>query len=792
MRARVQKPVAPNATMQPAAPRPRVTVTDGNDHAEREADRAAEEALARKRTAPKSCACGGPPGGCDCRASPPPSGGDGGSGGGNQLPGDVRTRFESHFGFDFASVRIHTDASAARAATQLHADALTRGADIAFAPGRFAPGTPRGDRLLAHELAHVVQQAGGAAAEGLSPVGDVVQRACAAAPCPALTLPLDALYPTWREAELCVQNTYRSTHPSNTISFNKDWVTMSSTRPREGLALKCVQAKGFTGKSGMFAGEPDIWDFSSQTMYEITTASGAAFRIGKLAAEVKLANDLTGTADCGGMMWAPGDWVPPGDCYYMGGDVYIKVVNNAGVLTYAVLKDATKEAALAALLALLAAGAKSGMFQGMGKALVGKIGGKALPGYAIASLVATIILVGSGKAEAKPGPGGGEPLLELFKSMAQKGEPVPPEVQEMIENDPELKKLVEDSINKTGDDPTDVQKRLNEKMLKLLADNKDQFSPEDLKKLLALSQSAGKALPESQLTVDTLKKLIAAKGAGSGTGTGTGTGTTTTPPPTTTTTAPPPTTTTAPPTTTGTSTTGTGTGTGTGLSAASRKQITDAPTNVRKLWDTFFTSTPSATAPKGPTATDADVDRFFSLVPPTLTSDQLAKILKSVEPYKGGSVSDVLDGLQAAVAGTFAPKGKLDPTGSGNIATLAPADAAEAEAGSTLAPDVRAAKLAAAAAAGDYTGMKDGNLRFYTKRYKRADLIAGARVSVTAIMLVGTTHCALGVTFRVDSVSGNDAKVTYVSSTEVVSANGAVAGPAGALIGNKTTFTITD
>jgi len=57
-------------------------------------------------------------------------------------------------------VRIHSGSSAGRIATSMGANAVTVGKDIFFAPGRYAPGTPGGDRLLAHELAHVAQQGG--------------------------------------------------------------------------------------------------------------------------------------------------------------------------------------------------------------------------------------------------------------------------------------------------------------------------------------------------------------------------------------------------------------------------------------------------------------------------------------------------------------------------------------------------------------------------------------------------------------------------------------------------------
>jgi hypothetical protein len=66
-----------------------------------------------------------------------------------------------------AQVRLHDHAAAGAAARSIDARAFTLGADIAFAPGEYAPGTTEGRRLLAHELAHVVQQAGTPAASRL-------------------------------------------------------------------------------------------------------------------------------------------------------------------------------------------------------------------------------------------------------------------------------------------------------------------------------------------------------------------------------------------------------------------------------------------------------------------------------------------------------------------------------------------------------------------------------------------------------------------------------------------------
>lgn len=81
---------------------------------------------------------------------------------GRSLDSGVRSQMESALGQDFSGVRVHTDSKAGDLSDDLHARAFTVGRDIAFASGEYQPGTLIGDALIAHELAHVVQQGGGA------------------------------------------------------------------------------------------------------------------------------------------------------------------------------------------------------------------------------------------------------------------------------------------------------------------------------------------------------------------------------------------------------------------------------------------------------------------------------------------------------------------------------------------------------------------------------------------------------------------------------------------------------
>src|SRR5262249_25444346 len=80
--------------------------------------------------------------------------------GGEPLSEPLRRFFESRFGFDFSRVRVHTDSRAAESARAINAHAFTVGSDVVFAAGQYAPDTSGGRGLLAHELAHVIQQTG--------------------------------------------------------------------------------------------------------------------------------------------------------------------------------------------------------------------------------------------------------------------------------------------------------------------------------------------------------------------------------------------------------------------------------------------------------------------------------------------------------------------------------------------------------------------------------------------------------------------------------------------------------
>jgi Domain of unknown function (DUF4157) len=88
----------------------------------------------------------------------------GARGGGAAMATEVRDQMERAFGYDFSAVRIHTDGNADAQARAIGARAFAVGSDLFFRASEYQPHSATGLELLAHELTHVVQQAGGAGA----------------------------------------------------------------------------------------------------------------------------------------------------------------------------------------------------------------------------------------------------------------------------------------------------------------------------------------------------------------------------------------------------------------------------------------------------------------------------------------------------------------------------------------------------------------------------------------------------------------------------------------------------
>jgi hypothetical protein len=158
------------------APARRLMVGSAHDPAEADADQLADAALSRLSERPsathelsgariaRSFGSGGPTGPTGAGSAegglldgPTQRGIDAARGGGAALQPGIRRSMEAAFGADFGGVRVHNTTAAHRISRSLSAEAFTSGRDVFFAQGAYDPGSSRGQRVLAHELGHVVQ-----------------------------------------------------------------------------------------------------------------------------------------------------------------------------------------------------------------------------------------------------------------------------------------------------------------------------------------------------------------------------------------------------------------------------------------------------------------------------------------------------------------------------------------------------------------------------------------------------------------------------------------------------------
>jgi hypothetical protein len=152
---------APQAEQDEPAGIPR-TLSQPGDRLEREADHAADRVMRAAEPAPPRLSRAAASPGASLGAAPLVQ--EALRSGGQPLPAQTRAFMEPRFGHDFGGVRVHTGAEASRSAEAVAARAYTVGNDVVFRAGAYQPHAPEGAHLIAHELAHVVQQSRGGGA----------------------------------------------------------------------------------------------------------------------------------------------------------------------------------------------------------------------------------------------------------------------------------------------------------------------------------------------------------------------------------------------------------------------------------------------------------------------------------------------------------------------------------------------------------------------------------------------------------------------------------------------------
>ena len=276
---------------------------------------------------------------------------------GQRLEPTARSLMEARFGYDFSHVRVHTDARAADSATAVNALAYTAGQNIVFGATQYNPTTNRGRQLLAHELAHTIQQRSSGTASDLvlaspssqleSQADDIVSRAVTGGPT-NLIKPADAPAgfilrhsadksvcpgpPDWEiisagpkevygPANDAIEAAYRNDprNAKHSVLFGSQFQYGGDPRGGIGLPQGAPDRKTGDALLSRFRGlqrqrAPDIMDFTDRVFYEIKTPNYAAsgmVALGSYYAIMDAIRSELGTE--GGPPWNPdmATWYPP-------------------------------------------------------------------------------------------------------------------------------------------------------------------------------------------------------------------------------------------------------------------------------------------------------------------------------------------------------------------------------------------------------------------------------------------------------------------------------------------------
>jgi hypothetical protein len=255
---------------------------------------------------------------------------------GRALPSSARSRLESAFGRDFSRVRVHSDDQAAQSARAVAARAYTVGQHIVFDHGQYDTDSPAGMHLLAHELAHTVQQDGSAALQRsgdltVAPATDALEHQAEEAadralrgetasiqgqsreiqlqraqwgPCPAgenlsgLTTAFKkdkepavvaerpakgtGIASASKAAELRVVGVYKEQRSSNVVAY--DALGDKDENISSDSFYRVTSKEFFTNYRGQWPApkQPDILDYSLGEVYDVTTVDQTPDKVGKI------------------------------------------------------------------------------------------------------------------------------------------------------------------------------------------------------------------------------------------------------------------------------------------------------------------------------------------------------------------------------------------------------------------------------------------------------------------------------------------------------------------------------
>jgi hypothetical protein len=443
---------------------------------------------------------------------------------GRPLEPALRQDMEQRFGYDFSRVRVHSDTAAEQSAREMNANAYTVGDNIVFGAGVFTPGTYLGRQLIAHELTHVVQQRGG---------GELrIQRSFAGCQTLLTNPGVVGLLSGIRVHSIIGQHFRQTVAGARGVAIPGAYASPLRTQGLCGEETKVIDPQeigGMDPRAG--AGIPDLARITPGGILQVAEVKPAAVPCLVDGEEQLLryidhgnAREEAQTAwraSLGVKVVSPmleSTYPPPSFSVAVPGVASAELRTawcTPGLLAYTVkasgqqapervpeespVFDAVR---VLIILGMLGDAAKRA---GLGDLLAG--GGKKAfaRAFIYAELATAVLLISTGKAEAKLGPG--ESSLEtLAKAMEQEGTKMPPNLKALIEKDPELKALVDKAVS-SGNGQA-VNEELNKKISEIIDQNLDKFSREELKILLSATAASKQINPSADVTVEKLKKTI--------------------------------------------------------------------------------------------------------------------------------------------------------------------------------------------------------------------------------------------------------------------------------------------
>jgi hypothetical protein len=468
---------------------------------------------------------------------------------GRLLDEGTRTFFEQRFGHDFSRVRVHDDTQANVSARDVNALAYTVGSHLVFDSGAYAPHTASGKGLIAHELTHVVQQSQGSAnlnrltldkpGEGAQeqeaervrhaivsdrPIGriskasaPIVQR-LPGSPAGGCGVCYGSPKLAGAAAHALIQAVF---NPLVSAEFPLA-PSPSDDNGRLDLALftgvNSVQIGEIkpANPAGLLQGDLDLFWYEEQL-------AKLGFKVSRMVLPPPLAPiefPSLAPPPCPPVQQLFVDppvngiytyWCMPDFKELIGRCPCVKpppVREKEKVKEKKKVREEDREKFRApgpeilvpiALAALLGWAVKQAAKQGGKRVLA--------PLYVIAA----IVLIANG-AEASVGLEGDDALEAMFKAAADKGTPIPDDLKQAIKDDPTLKQIALDAAR--SGDRSEAQRRLGEELTRVIVENRDQFTEEEIQDLLKVSEENRDVIPNGPVTVEALKRALEAKRQG--------------------------------------------------------------------------------------------------------------------------------------------------------------------------------------------------------------------------------------------------------------------------------------